>query len=153
MDIANWLVSHRFELGVAVVVLLGLLMLQRMWRGIRRRRKPAPLHPKLQPYAGRTDADIASEQVDASRIIATSSTHGVVGYQLIRQIEAVYVEGHRAPNDAVTALKAVAARKGANAIVNLSQSRTAGGRCTAQGDAVVVRPDGAQTPTGPAKQG
>ncbi|MCB9852898.1 MAG: hypothetical protein H6819_07365 [Phycisphaerales bacterium] len=141
MDIANWLVSHRLELGIAVVVLLGLLMLQRMWRGIRRRRKPAPLHPKLQPYAGRTDADIASEQVDASRIVATSSTPSIVGYQLIRQIEAVYVEGHRAPNDAVTALKAVAARKGANAIVNLSQSRTAGGRCTAQGDAVVVRPD------------
>lgn len=144
MDIANWLVSHKFELCLAVVVLGILAILQRTWRGLRRRRKPAPLHPKLQPYAGRTDADIAGEQVDAARIIATSSSSNVVGYELIRQIEAVYVEGHRSPNDAVTALKALAARKGANAIINLSQTRTAGGRCTAQGDAVVVQPNAAK---------
>ncbi len=146
MDIGNWLRSHQLELGIAVVVLLALAMLQRLWRGMRRRRKPAPLHPKLQPYAGRTDADIASEQFDASQIMATSSTPSVVGYQLIKQIEAVFVEGHRTPNEAVTGLKALAARKGANAIVNLSQSRTAGGRCTAQGDAVVVKPGGDTKP-------
>ena len=154
MDILNWLVGHRLELGITLVVLLGLLMLQRMWRGIRRRRKPAPLHPRLQAYAGRTDADIAADQVDASRIVATSSTPSIVGYQLVRQIEAVYVEGHRTPNDAIMALKAAGARRGANAIINLSQSRASGGRCTAQGDAVVVRPDGEQTPAvAPAKRG
>lgn len=142
-----WLASHKFELFVAVVVLLMLAILQRMWRGMRRRRKPAELHPRLQPYAGRSDADIAAEQFDAAKIIATSSTPTVVGYELIRQIEAVYVEGHRTPNDAVTALKAAGARKGANAIINLSQSRTAGGRCTAQGDAVVVQPNVAKNAT------
>lgn len=137
--ILDWIGANTFLLGGIVVVLLVLLMLQCMWRGLRRRRKPAPLHPKLQPYAGRTDADVASERALAAGVIATSSTPTVVGYEMIRQIEAVFVEGHRSPNDAVTALKALAVSKGANAIINLSQSRTAAGRCTAQGDAVVVK--------------
>jgi uncharacterized protein YbjQ (UPF0145 family) len=59
---------------------------------------------------------------------------------LVRQIEAVFVEGFKSPGEAVTALKAAAAKLGANAIVNLAQQRTAAGRCTAQGDAVCVRP-------------
>jgi uncharacterized protein YbjQ (UPF0145 family) len=41
----------------------------------------------------------------------------------------------------VTALKAQASRRGANALINLSQERTAAGRCSAQGDAVVVKPE------------
>lgn len=151
--ITDWLKDHRIELLIVVAVLVALMMLQRMWRGIRRRRKPAPLHPRLQPYAGRSEADIAAEQIDAAKIIATSSTPTVVGYDLIKQIEAVYVEGHRTPNDAITALKAAGARKGANAIINLSQTRAAGGRCTAQGDAVVIRPGAASESGAAAKKG
>jgi len=64
----------------------------------------------------------------------------VAGFEVVRQIEATFVEGYRTPGEATLALKAAAARHGANAIIHLAQQRTAAGRCTAQGDAVLVRP-------------
>jgi uncharacterized protein YbjQ (UPF0145 family) len=142
-DIGQWLQDNRLLLGAAVVVLLGLLILTRMLGGVRRilrRRRPAKLHPKLQQYSGRTETDLKAERLDAAKIVATSSTVAVAGYEIIRQIEAVFVEGLRTQEEAIIALKAVAARRGANAIVNITQQRTAAGRCTAQGDAVLIRP-------------
>ncbi len=139
-DLVDWLVDHRTYVGYAVGVLVALVLLRRAARGLRRRRKPAALHPRLQAYAGRTEADLQADQLEAAKIVATSSTAAVAGYQIVQQIEAVYVEGYRTPADAGMAIKAAAARKGANAIINLSQQRTAGGRCTAQGDAVVIKP-------------
>src|SRR5262249_6399323 len=97
------------------------------------------LHPNLQKYAGRSEQEIEADRAAALKIISTSSTARITGFQLLQQIEAVFVEGYRTPEEAVSALKAAAGRKGANAIINLTQSRTAGGRCTAQGDAVLVR--------------
>ena len=144
----DWLGGNRRILVGIVVVLLVMLLLQRTWHRVRRRRKPAPLHPRLQAYAGRTESDLEAQRTLAAGIVATSSTPTAAGYDLIRQIEAVFVEGHRTPDDAVTALKALAVRKGANAIINLSQSRTAAGRCTAQGDAVLVRPTGEKAARG-----
>jgi len=146
MDPIPWLQNHRMLLLYAVAVLLGLVFLQRLFRKLRRRRPPAPLHPRLQAYAGRSEADIESERRDAEKIIATSSTGSVAGYEIVQQIEAVFVEGYRTPQEATMALKAAAARKGANALINLSQQRTAAGRSTAQGDAVLIRPRVAKTP-------
>lgn len=121
-----------------VAILLGLLVIQRVLAGIRRRRPPK-LHPNLQKYGGRSDEE-QNADLDASlKILATSSTPSVAGYKIVRQIEAVFVDGCRAPAEAVTALKAAAARRGANAVINLSQQRTAAGKCSAQGDAVVVQ--------------
>lgn len=140
MDIMQWLVDNRFLL-VGVVVTLGLLaLLQRIIGGLRRRSRPTKLHPKLQAYAGRSADDIEAERIEAEKIIATSSTNEVAGYEIRQQIEAVFVDGLRTPREAVTALKAEAGRKGANAVINLTQSRTSAGRCTAQGDAVLIRP-------------
>lgn len=147
-DIIQWLENNRFLLGAAVVVLLALIVLQRMFGGLRRllrRGRSAKLHPKLQRYAGRSEADIEVERQAAEKIIATSSTGVIAGYETVRQIEAVFVEGLRTQDEAVTALKAVAGNRGANAIVNLSQQHTAAGRCTAQGDAVLVRPTSRRT--------
>jgi hypothetical protein len=76
----------------------------------------------------------------AGRIIATSSTRSIAGFALVRQIEAVFTDNHPTPAKAVEALKAAAARKGANAIVNLSGKREPNGKCSASGDAVVVKP-------------
>jgi len=138
--ILDWLENNTFVVLAALGALLVLLALQRMLRGARRRRKPAELHPRLQAYAGRTEADVQAEEADAAGIVATSSTGIVVGYEIKQQIETVFVEGCRTPNDAIRTLKAQAARRGANAIIHLSQSRSGAGKCVAQGDAVVIKP-------------
>ncbi len=124
----------------AVAVLVGLLVLRRVLIAVRRRR-PAVIHPKLARYAGRSEAEINAELEAARKIAATSSTGAVAGYRIVRQIEAVFAEGFRSPEEAVTALKANASRKGANALINLSPQRTAAGRCSAQADAVIVEPE------------
>lgn len=120
------------------VVLFGLLIVQRVLAAMRRRRPPK-LHPNLQKYGGRSDEEQQADLDASLKIIATSSSSTVAGYKIVRQIEAVFVDGCRAPTEAVTALKAAAARRGANAVINLSQQRTAAGKCSAQGDAVVVK--------------
>ena len=76
----------------------------------------------------------------ASRILATSSTSTIAGFALVRQIEAVYTDGHPSQNKAVQVLKALAAEKGANAVINLVGERLPTGKCQAHGDAVIVRP-------------
>ncbi len=144
--------------------LLGLVcMLAALWiarKALRfiRRRRPPKLHPKLQRY-GDAAADASSpldlgarRHAEAARIVATSSTAEITGYEILEQIEAVYVDGFRKPEEALEGLKAVAGMKGANAVIRVRQERSAGGRCTASGDAVVVRKIGgpAIPNTGPA---
>lgn len=132
-----WLTPQR--LAIAVGVLFALVVVQRVRRALRRRRAPR-VHPKLAKYGGRSEEQINADLEASRKIIATSSTGVVAGYKIVQQIEAVFVDGSRSPDDAILALKATAGRRGGNAIINLSQQRTAAGRCTAQGDAVVLRP-------------
>ena len=141
-EILNWLQNNRMLLIAAVVVLFVLVILQRVLGGVARfvrRRRPAQINPKLQKYAGRSEADTEADRRAAVKIIATSSTGTVAGYEIVRQVDAVFVEGLRSQGEAIAALKAVAASRGANAIINLTHQHTAAGRCTAQGDAVVIR--------------
>ncbi len=148
----QWLIDNRPLLIAAVAVLLFLVVLRRLLGGaVRaiRRRKAGPLHPRLQKYGGRSEADWAAEQREAEKIVATSSTPSIAGYEIIRQVEAVFVEGLRSQSEAITSLKAAAARRGANALINVTQEHTAAGRCTAQGDAVVVKPLVAPDPPAP----
>lgn len=140
MDLLQWLQDHPVLLAGVAGGLILIALIQRVRARRRRRAEPPRLHPKLQAYAGRSEAEIEADRQQAAKIIATSSTGTVAGYEILRQIEAVYVDGYRTPQDATEALKAVAGRRGANALVNLSQQRTAAGRCTAQGDAVRIRP-------------
>lgn len=135
----EWLSTTR--LVYVVVGLLAVVVMQRLLRALRRRRPPK-LHPKLAKYGGPDEAQINADLEASRKIIATSSTSDVAGYRIVQQIEAVFIDGARAPDAAITALKAQAGRRGGNAIINLSQRRTAAGRCTAQGDAVVIRPTG-----------
>lgn len=145
LDLSGWRIH-------GLLLLLGLLVLAWAVRRLRRflrARRPATLHPNLRKYAGAggaavTDgpdpALVAQRQAEAAKIIATSSTPRITGYVLLRQIEAVYVDGFRRPEEAMEGLKAVAAMKGANAVINVRTSRDAAGRYAAGGDAVLVRP-------------
>ncbi|NUQ48251.1 MAG: hypothetical protein HUU22_19735, partial [Phycisphaerae bacterium] len=94
--------------------LIALWLAMRIRRIIRARRPPR-LNPNLMKYAGVDDASLDRRREMASRILATSSTGQVAGYEIVRQIEAVFEDGHRAPAEAVEALKAAAAQRGANA--------------------------------------
>ncbi len=134
----KWLPSGRNAvlLGGGLVALWLLLRIRRAIRA----RRPAKIHPKLAPYMLNDPALLAKRRAEAAGIVATSSTDRVAGYEIVQQIEAVFEDGHRSPADAIESLKAAAARRGANALINLAQERTAAGRCTAQGDAVVIRP-------------
>ena len=142
----NW-----WLLAGVLAVLFALVVLQRLLGGVARlvrRRKTAPLHPKLQKYAGINEADVQAEREAAAGIIATSSTGAIPGYEIVRQVEVLFVEGRRSQGEAIVALKAAAVQRGANAVINLGQEHTAAGRCTARGDAVVVRPtDTSRRPT------
>jgi hypothetical protein len=125
---------------LAVVVLL---VLRGVVRGARRRwrrgRGPA-IHPNLQKYnVDHTELDRVRRE-RAGRIAATSTGARLAGFRIVRQVEAVFVEGFRTPDEALLALKAEAVERGANAILNVSTERTAAGRCTASGDAIVAEP-------------
>lgn len=134
--------EYPWLIGLALVALVALLILRGLLRRLGhfvRGSKAPKLHPNLQKYAGRTEADFAADRQAAERIIATSSTGEIAGYELIRQVDAIFVEGLRSQAEAATVLKAVAAQRGANAIINMQQHHSPTGRYMAQGDAVVVR--------------
>ncbi|HEY3245568.1 MAG TPA: hypothetical protein VGM03_19670 [Phycisphaerae bacterium] len=134
----DWL-DQKYLIAAATLLVLFLLLRRIRWSV--RRRRPAVINPKLAKYAGRSEAEINAELEAARKIIATSSTGQIAGYRMVRQIEAVFVEGLRTSEEAVLALKAAAARRGANALINLTQQRTTAGRCAAQGDAIYVQPE------------
>ncbi len=128
--------SKALEVLVAAVAVLAGVWI---WLKISASRRKPKIHPRLQKYAGR-DAEFARKRrEEAARIVATSSTQNIAGYEIVEQFEAVFVDDFRRPEEAIEGVKAVAAMKGANAVVNLKHDRTSGGRCSASGDAVVVR--------------
>ncbi|MCG3127334.1 MAG: hypothetical protein CHACPFDD_02192 [Phycisphaerae bacterium] len=125
-------------IAAAAIVLLSIAAAwhrRRLDRAIATQRRSAILSQR-QRNAGQR-ADVARL---ASRIIATSSSPAIAGFEIVRQIEAVFTDGHATPTDAVEALKAIAATLGANALVNLESQRVGTGKCTARGDAVMARP-------------
>ncbi|MHC5108600.1 MAG: hypothetical protein ACYTHJ_01830 [Planctomycetota bacterium] len=131
-------------IGIAAMVLAVLaFMLRRLARMFRPKRRPS-LHPKLQQYGEPDPELVAKRRAEAERIIATSSTDAIAGYEIVRQIETVFVDGFRKAEDALEGLKATAAMKGANAVSNVRHERGNRGKWTAAGDALVIRPVQAQ---------
>ena len=120
--------------GVGILIVLRIV---RMISNAARRARPVKIHPRLQRYAEPTAAQRAESEADAAKILTTSSRAEIPGYVTVRQIEAVFVDGFREPNDAILGLKAEAGRKGANAVLNVKQERTANNKCSASGDAVI----------------
>ena len=138
VDLSGW---KMWGLGAVVALLTGRWLYRKVRRAIRRRRGFA-LHPKLEKYGDHREAEAevaAKRREEASRIVATSSTATIAGYEIAEQVEAVFVDGFRRPEEALEGLKAVAAMKGANAVANVRHDRDAGGHCDARGDAVIVR--------------
>jgi len=74
----------------------------------------------------------------AGRIEATSSTSRIAGFTIVRQVETVFTDACASSVTAIELAKALAAQKGANALINL-QTQQVGGKWVASGDAVVVR--------------
>ncbi len=137
-DLNGW----KGRLLIALIVLaITLWLFRRIMRMFRRRRGPM-IHPKLQKY-GQDQAVpsvelTAKRRAEAAKVVATSSMTEIVGYVVIEQVEAIFVDGFCRPEDALEGLKATAAMKGANAVINVRHDRGTGERCRAQGDAVVV---------------
>lgn len=132
-----WMKVGLYVLAVAIV----LWVIQRVAMYLRSL-LPARINPKLAKYAGEDDRSVQRRKELASRIRSTSSTDQIPGYKILQAIEALYVEGYRTPADALEGLKALAAEKGANAIINVRHERTSMGRCAASGDAVVAETTG-----------
>ena len=148
-DVQSWLKDGEFPLGTlgfALAALIVLWIVVRMMAARRMRRRPVRLHPRLRKYGGpfgEGDEELAGKRTaEAARIVATSSTDAIMGYEIVEQVEAVFVDGFRRPEEALQGLKAVAAMKGANAVTNVRQERAASGDCCVSGDAVVVRKHG-----------
>ncbi len=141
--ISRTLAEYRWYLIYALGILIGLLVLRgiwhRIWRAIRRR-GPAQIHPSLQKYnVDHVELDKKRREM-AAGVVATSTGSRLAGFRIVRQVEAVFVEGFRTPDEAMTALKAMAIERGANALLNVRTERTTAGRCSASGDAIVAAP-------------
>lgn len=121
--------------AVIALALLGAFLARR-----REAKQAARRRAELRQHHGQLQ--LRQQEIDrlAVRIIATSSTPAIAGFTLVRQIEAVFTDGHPSPAKAVETLKALAAQKGANALINLDGERLPNGKCSARGDAVIVRP-------------
>jgi uncharacterized protein YbjQ (UPF0145 family) len=140
-----WLKVGLYVLAAAIV----LWAIQRVAMYLRSLR-PARLNPNLARYAGDNDPSAQLRKQMASRIRSTSSTDQIPGYKIIQAIDALYVEGFRTPAEALEGLKALAAEKGASAVINVRHERSSMGRCAASGDAVVAETTG-QVYTPPTK--
>ena len=152
IDASVWEKITTYTQAWYVKLVLALIAFWILWRIVQRvrhalrRRRPVTLHPKLQQYGGAYQTDeklIAQRRTEAARILATSSTEQITGYDLIEQVETIFVDGFRNSTEALEGLKAAAAMKGANAVINTSvtsiRDRGTLSRCSARGDAVIVR--------------
>jgi hypothetical protein len=122
--------------GGAVLVALPLIGILLRLRSATRSRR---LQKELRRHHTFADEQKQGRAKLAGKITATSSTGTIAGYEIVRQIEAVFTDGHPSPSQAVEALKAIAAAQGANAVINLGSERPPSGKCLARGDAVVVQ--------------
>jgi hypothetical protein len=135
---------------IAIVLAAGTLivlsLIARLWRRSRETAHDARRRAELRKQRGYLHLKQQEIERLAGGIIATSSTASIAGYTIIRQVEAVFTDGHPSPGKAVAVLKATAAQMGANAVINLNSVRPPSGKCVAHGDAVVVRPVDSDTP-------
>ncbi|GJM24208.1 MAG: hypothetical protein DHS20C16_06230 [Phycisphaerae bacterium] len=121
--------------GTVALAVIWMLLRVRKWL---KRRSTPKIHPRLQKYQPSQDDFAAKRREESAKIIATSSGESLVGYRIVRQVEAVFVDGFRRPEEAVEGLKAVAAMKGANAVLCVRHEPIGSGRYSASGDAVIV---------------
>lgn len=131
---------QKIIIGAAGLVVLSLLL---GWLG-RRREAASARRANAELRAGMAEVRLKQTQLEelAAAIVATSSTAKIVGYKVLRQVETVFSDGEKSSAAAVMLLKALAARKGANAIINLDTRQTPSGKWVARGDAVCIEEAG-----------
>jgi hypothetical protein len=130
-------VVEKIVLGaLALVIVAVLLHFIGRWRDA-----TAAARFRADLHAGFEEVRLQHEEIKrlAEQIMATSSTGRIAGYGLVRQVEAVFSEGQKSAEAAVELVKAHAARKGANAVINLRTQQIPSGKWVAGGDAVVVK--------------
>ncbi len=120
----------------------GLVALAFLWRilaALRSRRTAARAWADIQ--RGREEVRLQHEEVQrlGQRIVATSSTARIAGYLIQRQIETVCTDGRASSAGALELLKALAAEKGANGVINVQTQAVLNGKWIARGDAVLVK--------------
>ncbi|MBN2447212.1 MAG: hypothetical protein JXO22_10825 [Phycisphaerae bacterium] len=120
-------------------LVLVLIVLATIWQRVSAARESRRRRAQVRHTQSILAAEHKETQRRAEQIITTSSTGSISGFEVVRQVEAVFSDGHKTLALAVEAVKAIAARKGANAIVNLASERLPTGACAARGDAVIVR--------------
>lgn len=129
-----------------ILIVMSAIVVVAVFSAVWERRRGAAYGERLRAWIDRerrrADEQHAQTERLARRVIATSSTGSITGFTIVRQIEAVFTEGHVSPQAAVDALKALAATKGANALINLESQRVGAGKCSARADAVIVEPIG-----------
>lgn len=133
---------------VVLMILLGL------WR--RQRTAAAASHRRAELKREYENLKLQQEEVErlSTRIVATSSTSEIAGFEIQRQIETVMTDGHTTPMKSIEMLKALAAQKGGNAIINLVNERQAGaGKFYARGDVVMAKQKNLPPPRGPRPPG
>lgn len=145
--LAEWLGLSGWQtvaLKVALALLAAAIALWVIQRTVEYLRglRAATINPKLAKYAGEDDPEAQNRRLLAGLIRSTASTDQIPGYKIVRAVEAMYVDGFRTPAEALEGLKAAAAEKGANALINVRHERSSMGRCAASGDAVVAETTG-----------
>jgi hypothetical protein len=118
---------------ILIVILLRVLGARREAATARRR--------AAEVRRGYEELRLQQEEVRrlGERIVATSSTNRIVGYAVLRQFETVFSDTKPSSVAAVELVKALAAQKGANALINLDTRQLPNGKWVASGDAVVVK--------------
>jgi uncharacterized protein YbjQ (UPF0145 family) len=135
-DLQDPLVRRIVLAAAALVLLVILLRIAGRWREARAAaRRRAELRRQYE--------SVRLEQAEIARlaqeIVATSSTARIAGYAILRQVETVFGDGKPSSGAAAELVKALAAQKGANALINLQTRQMATGKWVASGDAVVVK--------------
>lgn len=140
LSVLNDPLVQKIVAGAAGLILLVILLrILGGWRaGIAERRRRAEIRKSFDAVR------MQQEELRklGEQVVATSSTSRIAGFALVRQVETVFSEPQRSSGAAVEMVKALAAQKGANAIINLKTEQMASGKWTASGDAVLVRPFG-----------
>jgi hypothetical protein len=137
----------RFDLGdplvrMIVILAVGLVVLVIVLRILGRLRAGwAAARLRAEWRRGREELQQQQEDIHklAQQIEATSSTARIAGYLILRQVEAVCTDGRTSSSAALERLKALAAEKGANGIINVQTQQAPSGKWVASGDAVVLR--------------
>ncbi len=124
---------------LAAAALIGLVIVLRIVGRWREARAAARRRAELR----RQYESVRLEQAEIARlaaeIVATSSTARIAGYAILRQVETVFSDGKPSSATAVELAKALAAQKGANALINVQTRQVPTGKWSASGDAVVVK--------------